>query len=152
MLNTKLTHPEIIGVLAEAGHHAKILIADANYPAATKKGPNAEIVYLNLAPGKVTVADVLEVILDIHPVEEAIIMQPIDGDPAVSGADWVPPVWEEYEQVFARSPQNQEMRKVTKWEYYEEVMNDDHILTIQTGETSMYANLLLVTGVTKHED
>ena len=108
--------------------------------------------YLNLAPGIPSVAQVLEVILDIHPVEEAIIMQPIDGDPAVTGADWVPPVWDEYKQVFANSKQDQEMRKVTKWEYYEEVETDDHILTIQTGETSMYANILLLTGVTKYED
>ena len=152
MLNTKLIHPEIIARLAKAGHHAKILIADANYPAATKKGPHADIIYLNLAPGVPSVAQVLEVILDIHPVEEAIIMQPIDGDPAVSGADWVPPVWAEYKEVFSNSRQDQELRKVTKWEYYEEVENDDHLLTIQTGETSMYANILLVTGVTKHED
>ena len=74
MLNTGLIHPEILGILARAGHHAKILIADANYPAATKKGPNAEIIYLNLAPGQLTVAQVLEAILKVHPVDEAIIM------------------------------------------------------------------------------
>jgi L-fucose mutarotase len=152
MLNTKLIHPEIIGVLAEAGHHAKILIADANYPAATKKGPNASVVYLNLAPGQLTVAQVLEAILAVHPVDEAIIMQPIEGDPAIESAEWQPPVWDDYRKVFAESSQDQELKKIKKWEYYEEVMTDDHILTIQTGETSMYANLLLLTGVTKHED
>lgn len=149
MLNTGLIHPEILSILACAGHHSKILIADANYPAATKKGPNAEIVYLNLAPGQLTVAQVLQAILTIHPVDEAMIMQPIDGDPAISGPDWIPPVWEDYAKVFKESTQDQEMKKVPKWEYYEEVMTEDHILTIQTGETSMYANLLLLTGVTK---
>jgi L-fucose mutarotase len=149
MLKSTLIHPEISRVLAKAGHHAKILIADANYPAATKKGPSAEVIYLNLAPDMFSVAQVLEVVLTAHPVEEAIIMQPIDGDPAISGPDWIPPVWEEYRKVFAASDQDQEMRKVTKWEYYEEVITDDHILTIQTGETSMYANILLSTGVRK---
>ncbi len=149
MLRTKLIHPEIMGVLAEAGHHAKILIADANYPAATKKGPNAEVVYLNLAPGLVTCAQVLEAILAVHPVDEAIIMQPIADDPAISGPDWIPPVWEEYAKVFKDSDQDLEMKKVPKWDYYDEVITDDHILTIQTGETSMYANILLLTGVTK---
>jgi len=38
MLKTELIHPEILGILASAGHHAKILIADANYPASTKFG------------------------------------------------------------------------------------------------------------------
>ncbi len=56
MLKHQLIHPRISEVLARAGHHAKILIADGNYPVSTKKGPNAEIVCLNLAPGIVTCA------------------------------------------------------------------------------------------------
>ena len=51
MLKTQLLHPDILRACARAGHHAKILIADGNYPASTKKGPNAELVCLNLAPG-----------------------------------------------------------------------------------------------------
>ena len=48
MLKTDLIHPEILSTLATAGHHAKILIADANYPATTKIGPNAKVVYQTL--------------------------------------------------------------------------------------------------------
>ena len=59
MLKTTLLHPDILRVIARAGHHAKILIADGNYPASTKRGPNAELVCLNLSPGIVTVAQVL---------------------------------------------------------------------------------------------
>jgi L-fucose mutarotase len=47
MLKTTLTHPDILRVLARAGHHSKILIADGNYPASTKRGPHAEVVCLN---------------------------------------------------------------------------------------------------------
>lgn len=63
MLKHALIHPEINEVLARAGHHSRILIADGNYPVSTKKGPNARVVSLNLAPGLVTVAQVLEVLL-----------------------------------------------------------------------------------------
>ena len=63
MLKHALIHPEINEVLARAGHHSRILIADGNYPASTKKGPNARVLSLNLAPGLVTVSQVLEVLL-----------------------------------------------------------------------------------------
>ena len=56
----RLTHPEILDALAAAGHGAKVLITDGNYPASTKLGENAVLTYLNLAPGKPTVTEVLD--------------------------------------------------------------------------------------------
>ena len=77
MLKHSLIHPKINEVLARAGHHAKILIADGNYPASTKKGPNAEVVCLNLAPGVVTCVQALQAILSAIPVDHLNTM----GDP-----------------------------------------------------------------------
>ena len=56
MLKHLLIHPKINEVIGGAGHHARILIADGNYPASSKRGPNAELVSLNLMPGVVTCA------------------------------------------------------------------------------------------------
>ena len=67
MLKTTLLHPDILRVVGRAGHHASILIADGNYPASTKRGPNAELVSLNLTPGIVTVTQVLRAILSAVP-------------------------------------------------------------------------------------
>ena len=47
MLLTKLIHPKISEVLARAGHHGKVLIADGNYPASSTLGSSAELVSLN---------------------------------------------------------------------------------------------------------
>ena len=69
MLNHRLIHRQINEILGRAGHHAKILIADGNYPTSTRKGPNAELVCLNLAPGIVTVAQVLRAVLSAMPVD-----------------------------------------------------------------------------------
>ena len=69
MLKHILVHPQINEVLGRAGHHAKILIADGNYPASTKHGPHAELVCLNLCPGVVTVAQVLRALLSAIPVD-----------------------------------------------------------------------------------
>ena len=71
MLKHRLIHPEINAVLGRAGHHAKVLIADGNYPASTAKGPNAKLVSLNLAPGIVTCTQVLEALLSAVPIERA---------------------------------------------------------------------------------
>ena len=69
MLKTTLLHPEILRIAARCGHHANILIADGNYPASTKKGPNAEQVCLQLMPGVPTVAQVLRALLSALPFD-----------------------------------------------------------------------------------
>src|ERR1051325_10678135 len=74
MLKHQLIHPKINEIVGRAGHHAKILIADGNYPASTKKGPNAEVVCLNLSPGVVTVAQALSAVLSAVPIDHAHTM------------------------------------------------------------------------------
>ena len=74
MLKYSLIHPKILEVLARAGHHGKILIADGNYPASSTLGPNAELVCLNLSPGIVTCTQVLEALVSAIPLEEANTM------------------------------------------------------------------------------
>src|SRR5438034_10216534 len=97
MLKHQLVHPRINEVLARAGHHAKILIADGNYPASTKRGPNSALVCLNLSPGVVTVAQVLRALLSAVPVDQVNTMGiPPDDAYAQRGE---PPVWNEYRQA-----------------------------------------------------
>ena len=76
MLTYPLLHPQILEALGSAGHGAQILIADGNYPVSTRSNPRASHVYLNLAPGMVTVMDVLKVLVDAVPVEAALVMGP----------------------------------------------------------------------------
>src|SRR4051794_13756172 len=94
MLKHRLIHPKINEVLGRAGHHAKILIADGNYPTSTKKGPNAEIVCLNLMPGVVTVAQALEAVLSAVPVDQVNTMMYTKDDPYTLDKD--PAVWDEF--------------------------------------------------------
>ena len=44
MLKTPLLHPRILSALGRGGHRSKVLITDGNYPAWTRRGPNAEVV------------------------------------------------------------------------------------------------------------
>ena len=75
MIDAKLIHPQILSALGSAGHGSTILIPDGNYPFETGANPLAERVYLNLAPGIVSVTDVLEALLSVTPVEAAHVMR-----------------------------------------------------------------------------
>ena len=142
MLKHQLIHPKINEVLARAGHHALILIADGNYPVSTQRGPAAEIVSLNLAPGIVTCAQVLRAVLTAVPIDHVNTMGIPPDDPYARKGE--PPVWNEYREILRVA--KLKIEPVQKWEFYERVRTPDHVLTIQTGDQALWANLLLTMG------
>ena len=144
VLKHQLLHPQINEVLGRAGHHAKILIADGNYPASTKKGPNATLVCLNLSPGVVTVAQALRALLSAVPVDHVNTMGIPADDPYARHGE--PPVWQEYRQVIKESRLKLKLEPVLKWDFYQQVESPDHVLTIQTADQSLWANVLLTMG------
>src|SRR3954453_22185107 len=91
LLHRRLIHPTINEVLGRAGHHAKVLIADGNYPASSTLGPNAELVSLNLMPGVVTCTQVLEALASAVPIEAANTRGYERTGPYALTED--PPVW-----------------------------------------------------------
>lgn len=135
MIKQRLTHPEILESLAASGHGAKILIADGNYPATTRIGENAGVVYLNLMPGLPTVDQVLEAILSAIFVEEAAVMVP-DGGPDPDAF-----------AVFERVLPELDLVRYSRFEFYEETESADTALIIVTGDQRPYTNLLLTVGV-----
>jgi len=144
MLKTTLLHPDILRLVARGGHHSKILIADGNYPAATKKGPNAELVCLQLSPGVPTVAQVLRALLSALPIDHVNTMGIPPDDPYAQQGD--PPVWAEYREIIAASGATLALEPVLKWDFYGQVESADHILTIQTADQALWANVLLTLG------
>ncbi len=145
MLYSELIHPQISEILARAGHSSKVLIADGNYPASSAIGPKAELVSLNLAPGLVTVAQVLKVLLTAIPVEAVNTMGMPDDDPYKLPND--PPVWNEYRSILKTAGMDLELQPIARWDFYDAVESRDHVLTIQTGDQALWANLLLTVGV-----
>jgi L-fucose mutarotase len=81
MLRYGLTHPLVLQALACAGHGARLLLADGNYPFSTGAPAAARRVYLNLAPGCVTVDAALLAIAGAVTVESAILMHPGPDSP-----------------------------------------------------------------------
>ncbi|MDX1963342.1 MAG: RbsD/FucU family protein [Pirellulales bacterium] len=145
MLKTPLLHPDILRVAARAGHHAKILIADGNYPASSKIGPRAELICLQLSPGIPTVAQVLRALLAVLPIDHVNTMGIDPSDPYAAAGD--PPVWAEYRQILTASGSAVTLEPIIKWDFYAAVQSVDHVLTIQTADQALWANLLLSVGV-----
>ena len=135
MLTTRLLHPEILAALAGAGHGARVLIADGNYPLATRSNPAGHRVYLNLEPGRLTVTEVLAVLADAIPVEAAHVMGPDD--------DSEPSVFPEFRQLLPGT----ELQRLGRFDFYDLARSADTALAIATGEQRIYANILLTIGV-----
>lgn len=136
MLTTRLIHPEMLAVLAQAGHGARVLVADGNYPYSTHLAPDATVVWLNLAPGLVTVEDVLGVLLDSIAVEAAVTMRPDEGP--------TPAIHARFREML---PNHVAIDGVARDDFYAAVRGDDVVLAVATGEQRTYANLLLTIGV-----
>ena len=135
MLTYRLLQPEILRALAEAGHGARVLIADGNYPLATRSPANARRVYLNLAPDLLKVTDVLDVLTEAIPIEAAHVMTPDDGsEPAI------------FSDFRALLP-DLSLSALGRFEFYEAASGPDVALAIATGERRIYANVLLTIGV-----
>ena len=135
MLKTRLLHPEILQALGEAGHGAQVLIADGNYPLITRSNPDAHRVYLNLAPGMLSVTEVLEVIADAIPVEAAHVMGPDDGSE--------PSIYADFRDLLPDTP----LQRMERFAFYDRARGPDTALAISTGEQRIYANILLTIGV-----
>ncbi|HEU5015046.1 MAG TPA: RbsD/FucU domain-containing protein [Roseiflexaceae bacterium] len=135
MLKYQLLHPEILAALGAAGHGAQVLIADGNYPFATRSNPAARRVFLNLAPGMLTVTDVLEVLVGAIPIEAAHVMVPH------AGAE--PPIFAEFRALLP----DIELQQFGRFPFYDAARSPDVALVIATGEQRVYANIMLTIGV-----
>lgn len=141
MLLYPLLHPEILNALGSAGHGALVLIADGNYPVSTRSGPRAQRVYLNLAPGLVTVTDVLKVLVGAVPLEAAYVMGP--------DSSAVPSIFRDFRRIL---PKTMKIERLGRYEFYDAASGNDVALAIATGEQRIYANILLTTGVVPPPD
>ena len=145
MLKHQLIHPKINEVLGRAGHHGKVLIADGNYPSSTTLGPNAELVSLNLTPGLLTCSQILEAVASAIPIEAADVMNYETTGPYALSED--PAAWAEYRDIFQEAKVDIKLGSIEKWDFYKAAGGDDHVLTIQSADQRIFANLLLTIGV-----
>ena len=144
MLDSPLTHPDILTALGRAGHGSRILIADGNYPASTTMPVTASLVSLNLRKGTVLVTEVLEAITAVTPVEAAYVMAP---DTAGEYAADDPDIWPEFRRILDHAGARVELERLERFAFYEASGAPDIALVVATGEPRLYANIILQVGV-----
>lgn len=133
MLKGALIHPEIMAALSLCGHGDKILIADGNYPLASKTD-GARTVYLGLTPGLPTVTDVLSALQSAVNIEKAEVMDPADGT--------TPEIFGEFQSMLG----GMELDKLDRYAFYDACCRPAVRLAISTGEKRVFANLLITVG------
>jgi L-fucose mutarotase len=140
MIFSHMLHPDILSALGRAGHGSCVLIADGNYPISTHSPASAAKVFLNLRRGLVKVTDVLEVLRDTIPIEQATVMATRDGQPAAI-----------HQELFKLLPAGVPTRTLSRAEFYSTVNQPETALVIATGEEQRFANILITIGVVKTE-
>lgn len=141
MLQGPLIHPPLLGALARADHGAKVLLADGNYPHSTGAPRQAERIWLNLAPGMLTVADVLGVLRQALAIERAAVMVP-EPDALPEHRPAAIPSHDAYRGTLAGVP----FDELARYEFYAAATADDVAVLVATGDQALYANLLLTIG------
>lgn len=137
MLKTPVIHPTIMEALARSGHFAQVVIADGNLPVGAMTGPNSTTVHLNFRPGLLDALTVLEGILEVCPVQGAIVME----KPTEANAE----IHEAYKKLLGDVTWDE----MERWSFYDKIRDPNTTLIIQTGEQRRFANLILTVGVVK---
>ncbi len=136
--------PELLKVLSEMGHSDRICIGDGNFPGASMA--KAEGAVFLRADGH-GIPELLDAILQVFPLDAyvetpAMLMEKMDRD-----RDLEIPVWDEYKAIIARHDSRgaDAVGAYERFAFYEEAKKCYCIL--QSGETAIYANIILQKGV-----
>ena len=137
----KILSPELLKVLMEMGHGDRIVIADGNFPTESV-GKNAIVIR---ADGH-GVPEILDAVLKLMPLDEYVdapvsLMQVMPGDNAET------PIWDEYKNIVKKydSCGEKTFGEIERFKFYDEARTAYAI--VATGETAIYANIMLQKGV-----
>lgn len=137
----KIISPELLKVLCEMGHSDRIVIADANFPAESM-GKNAIVIR---ADGH-KATDLLDAILTVFPLD-TYVDSPVMLMQVMAGDNVETPIWDEYKDIVTKHDDRgaDVFGEYERFEFYEQAKKCYAI--IATGESALYANLILQKGV-----
>jgi Fucose dissimilation pathway protein FucU len=139
---SKLITPDLLKTLMEMGHGDEIVLADGNFPAAS----HAHRLIRCDGHG---VPELLDAILKLFPLDSyverpAALMAVVPGDKTDT------PIWEQYRTIIrSRTGLEEPFEEVERFAFYERAKRAYAV--IATGESALYANLILKKGVVKDQ-
>lgn len=132
--------PELLKVLMEMGHGDEIVIADGNFPAAS-------IAQRLIRLDGHGVPEILGAVMKFFPLD-TYTDKPVSLMQVVPGDDVKPIIWDEYRDIInSCEPENCKIDFIERFEFYERARKAYAV--VATGETAIYANILLKKGVVK---
>ena len=139
----KILSPELLKVLCEMGHSDRLVIADGNFPSESM-GKNAKVIRCD-GHG---VPELLEAILTVFPLD-AYVETPVSLMQVMPGDNVETPIWDEYKEIISKYDERGEkaIGQIERFAFYEESKTAYAI--IATGESALYANIMLQKGVVK---
>ena len=139
----KILSPELLKVLCEMGHSDRLVIADGNFPSESM-GKNAKVIRCD-GHG---VPELLEAILTVFPLD-TYVETPVSLMQVMPGDNVETPIWDEYKEIISRFDERGEKAicQTERFAFYEEAKTAYAI--IATGESALYANIMLQKGVVK---
>ncbi len=137
----KILSPQMLKVLCEMGHSDRIVIADANFPAESI-GKNAIVIR---ADGH-SATDLLDAILTVFPLD-TYVETPVSLMQVMAGDNVETPIWDEYKAIVKKHDDRGDavFGEIERFAFYEEAKKCYAV--IATGESALYANLILQKGV-----
>ncbi|KEQ24472.1 L-fucose mutarotase [Paenibacillus tyrfis] len=132
--------PELFKIMMEMGHGDELVLADANFPAAS----HAQRLVRCDGHG---VPELLEAILTFFPLDayaehSVALMAVVPGDPVK------PVIWDEYRAIVKKhASEAAEPAFVERFAFYERAKQSYAV--VATGEGALYANIVLKKGVVK---
>ena len=137
----KILSPELLKVLCEMGHGDRLVISDGNFPAESM-GKNATVIRMD-GHG---VPEILDAILQLFPLDTYVekpvgLMEVVPGDPVET------PIWNTYFDTVQKYDARGEnaVQYIERFAFYAQAKEAYAI--IATGESALYANILLQKGV-----
>lgn len=133
--------PELLKVLCEMGHSDRLVIADGNFPAETM-GRDAIVIRMD-GHG---IPEILDAILQVFPLD-TYVEKPVNLMEVMPGDTVETPIWKTYERIAACHDERgaEAIGQIERFAFYEEAKKVYAI--IATGETALYANIMLQKGV-----
>lgn len=139
----KILSPQLLKALCEMGHSDRLVIADGNFPAESM-GKDAIVIRMD-GHG---IPEILDAILEVFPLDTYT-------DKPVNLMELMPrdvgkiatPIWDEYKNIIAKHDDRgaDAVGNIERFAFYEEAKQVYCI--IATGESAVYANIMLQKGV-----
>ena len=131
--------PELLKVLMEMGHGDEITIGDGNYPAASTA---RKLIRLD-GHG---VCEILDAMLKFMPLdtyvdEPVFLMEKTPGDDADTS------IWNQYRAIVDKHQPDVKIGHIERFAFYDRARQAYAV--VATGETALYANIILKKGVVK---